>query len=383
VVADIEIGMGKSGRRSYGLEELRLLPDRRTRDMDGVDLSCQIDAYRLELPFLASAMDSVTSPATAVAIGQLGGLAVLDLEGLWTRHPDADDRLIELSELEGDKAVARMRELYAVPMDPDLVSQRIAEIHGAGVIAAGAVSPRHVASLAQTLLRAELDLVLIRGTVISAEHIGHHDDVLNLKQFVRELETPVIVGGCVSYQAALHLMRTGATGVLVGVDGGSTATTADVIGVGSSMATAIADVRAARMRHLDETGVYVQVIADGGFRTGGQIAKAVACGADAVMIGSALAGAHEAPGRGWHWSTSVVHPTLPQGRRVRVEQVAPLEQLLLGPAVDPDGRLNIFGGLRKAMATLGYDTIKELQKAEVMVVSEHDHRHGMVERPAS
>ncbi len=378
-MAEIEIGLGKSGRRSYGLDELRLLPDRRTRDIDSIDLSCQIDAYRLDLPFLASAMDSVTSPATAVAIGQLGGLAVLDLEGLWTRHPDADERLVELSELDGDKAVARMRELYSAPIDPDLVASRIHEIHEAGVIAAGAVSPRHVAAMAGTLLKAELDLVLIRGTVISAEHIGKSgSEVLNLKQFVRELETPVIVGGCVSYNAALHLMRTGATGVLVGVDGGSTASTTDVIGVGSGMATAIADVRAARMRHLDETGVYVQVIADGGFRTGGQIAKAVACGADAVMIGSALAQAFEAPGRGWHWSTSVVHPTLPQGRRVRVEQVAPLEQLLLGPAPEPDGRLNIFGGLRKAMATLGYESIKELQKADVMVVHDHQRGHGMV-----
>jgi IMP dehydrogenase len=247
--------------------------------------------------------------------------------------------------------------------------KRVAEIHAAGVVAAGAVSPRHVAQLSETLLRAELDLLLIRGTVISAEHVATGEDTLNLKQFVRELETPVILGGCVSYQAALHLMRTGAAGVLVGVDGGSTATTDDVIGVGSGMGTAIADVRAARMRHLDETGVYVHVIADGGFRTGGQIAKAMACGADAVMMGSALAAAHEAPGRGWHWPTSVVHPTLPQGKRVEVERIASLEQLLLGPASEPDGRLNIFGGLRKAMATLGYETIKELQKAEIMIAT--------------
>jgi IMP dehydrogenase len=368
---DIEIGMGKSGRRSYGLDELRLLPDRRTRNADLVDLSCQIDADRLELPFLASAMDSVTSPATAVAVGKLGGLSVLDLEGLWTRHHNADEHLNELSTLDDAEAVSRLRKLYETPTDPDLISDRIHEIHSAGVIAAGAVSPRHVAGLSKTLLRAELDLLLIRGTVISAEHVSADaDETLNLKQFVRELETPVILGGCVSYQAALHLMRTGAAGVLVGVDGGSTATTAEVIGVGSGMATAIADVRAARMRHLDETGVYVQLIADGGFRTGGQIAKAIACGADAVMMGSALAAAVEAPGRGWHWSPSVVHPTLPQGRRVKVEQLAPLEQLLLGPAELPDGRLNIFGGLRKAMATLGYESIKELQKAEVMIVSD-------------
>jgi IMP dehydrogenase len=368
-VADIEIGLGKTGRRAFGLEELRLLPGRRTTDADMVDLSWQIDAYRLDLPFLASAMDSVTSPSTAAAIGQLGGLAVLDLEGLWTRHDDAGDKLAELASLDADAAVARLRKLYESPTDPDLIVKRVAEIHEAGVIAAGAVSPRHVADLANTLLRAELDLLLIRGTVISAEHVATLEEApLNLKEFVRELETPVIVGGCVSYPAALHLMRTGAAGVLVGVDGGSTATTGDVIGIGSGMATAIADVRAARMRHLDETGVYVQVIADGGFRTGGQIAKAIACGADAVMMGSALAAAHEAPGRGWHWPASVVHPELPQGRRVAIEQIAPLEQLLLGPAPDPDGRLNIFGGLRKAIATVGYESIKELQKAEVMIV---------------
>jgi len=368
-MADIEIGMGKSGRRSYDLDDLLLLPGRRTRDGDLVDLSVDIDAYHLELPFLASAMDSVTSPSMAAAIGRLGGLAVLDLEGLWTRHVDAEEQLIELANLDEAKAVARLRKLYESPVDPDLIVSRIAEVHEAGVVAAGAVSPRHVATLAATLLKAELDLLLIRGTVISAEHVGRDDDTLNLKQFVRELETPVIVGGCVSYQAALHLMQTGAAGVLVGIDGGSTATTADVIGIGSGMATAIADVRAARMRHLDETGVYVQVIADGGFRTGGQIAKAIACGADAVMMGSALAAAYEAPGRGWHWPASVVHPTLPQGRRVAVEQIAPLEQLLLGPAEQPDGRLNIFGGLAKAMATLGYRSIKELQKAEVMIAA--------------
>ncbi|HET7721028.1 MAG TPA: GuaB3 family IMP dehydrogenase-related protein, partial [Acidimicrobiales bacterium] len=281
---------------------------------------------------------------------------------------DADERLVELSELDGDKAVARMRELYGAPIDPDLVASRIHEIHEAGVIAAGAVSPRHVAAMAGTLLKAELDLVLIRGTVISAEHIGKSgSEVLNLKQFVRELETPVIVGGCVSYNAALHLMRTGATGVLVGVDGGSTASTADVIGVGSGMATAIADVRAARMRHLDETGVYVQVIADGGMSKGGDIAKAIACGADAVMIGSPLAAAHEAPGRGYHWGMATVHPTLPRGARVRTGQAGTLKEILVGPAHENDGRLNLFGALRTSMATCGYETVKEFQKAEVMI----------------
>jgi IMP dehydrogenase len=360
--------MGKAARRAYDLDELVLLPGRRTRDADLVDLSWQIDAYRLELPFLASAMDSVTSPSTAVTIGKLGGLAVLDLEGLWTRHDNAEDLLIELAGLEGDAALARMRELYAAPLDPDLIRKRVAEIHAGGVLAAGAVSPKHVASLADLLLKAELDLLLIRGSVISAEHVTDGDS-LNLKEFVRELETPVIVGGCASYHAALHLMRTGAAGVLVGTDGGSTAAANRVIGVGSGMATAIADVRAARMRHLDETGVYVHVIADGGFVTGGQIAKAMACGADGVMLGSALAAAEEAPGRGWHWGNSVVHPTLPQANRVRVEPMGPLERLLLGPSEVADGRWNIFGALRQTLSALGYENLKDLQKAEVLIRS--------------
>lgn len=365
-MAQVDIGMGKSGRRAYGLDDLVLLPGRRTRDADGIDLSWQIDAYKLDLPFMASAMDSVVSPSTAIAVAKLGGLAILDLEGIWTRHDNPDELLADLARLDGGDALTRMKDLYAAPIRPELITKRIAEIHAGGVLAAGAVSPKHVVSMAPLLLKAELDLLVIRGTIISAEHVTEGES-LNLKEFVRELETPVIVGGCAGYQSALHLMRTGAAGVLVGVDSGSSAAAGDVTGVGSRMATAIADVRAARMRHLDETGVYVHVIADGGIRSGGQVAKAMACGADGVVLGSALAAAHEAPGRGWHWGSTAVHPTLPQGRRIQVEQIATLEQLLLGPATSADGRLNIFGALRQAMATLGYPNPKELQKAEVLV----------------
>ncbi|MEM7275122.1 MAG: GuaB3 family IMP dehydrogenase-related protein [Actinomycetota bacterium] len=367
-MAEIDIGMGKSARRAYGLDELVLLPGRRTRDADLVDLSWQIDAYRLELPFLATAMDSVTSPATAIAIGQLGGMAVLDLEGIWTRHEHADELLAELSAMDNEAALPRMKELYSAPIDPDLITKRVAEVHEGGVLAAGAVSPKHVAEMADQLLAAELDMIVIRGSVISAEHVTDGPS-LNLKEFVRELETPVIVGGCAGYQAALHLMRTGAAGVLVGVDGGRTASAGKVIGVGSGMATAIADVRAARMRHLDETGIYVHVIADGGFSSGGQIAKAMACGADGIMLGQALAAAHEAPGRGWHWGTTAIHPALPQGNRVQVDQIGSIEELLVGPARSADGRLNMFGALRQSLSTLGYQNLKELQKAEVLIRS--------------
>lgn len=366
-MAEIEIGLGKSGRRGFSLDQLALIPSRRTRDLDKVDLSWQIDAYRFELPFLASPMDSVVSPDRAIEIDQLGGAGVLDLEGLWARHEDPSDALAEIATLDHDAAQARLRELYTAPVDHDLVTQRIKAIHAAGAYAAGSVSPKRVVEMAKTLLAAELDLLVIQGTVISAEHVSDGDP-LNLKRFVRELETPVIVGGCASYQAALHLMRTGAAGVLVGVDGGRAATTHSVTGVGSPMATAIADVRAARMRHLDETGVYVHVIADGGMRSGGDIAKAVACGADAVMLGSALAAADGAPGGRWHWGRTAVHPDLPQGRLVQLDAAGSLSEVLNGPSMQSDGSANIFGSLRQAMATLGYETVKELQKAELIVV---------------
>ena len=361
--------MGKAGRRAFGLDELLLLPGRRTRDDALVDLSWQIDAFSMDLPFMSAGMDSVTSPETAVTIDQLGGLPTLNLEGLWARHLNAEELLAELAELPGDKGLPRLRELYKSPIDADLLVDVIRHLKEQGVTIAGAVSPKHTVAMSDILSKVELDLLVIRGSVISAEHVTATDDALNLKSFVRELETPVIVGGCASYQAGLHLMRTGAAGVLVGVDSGSTATTGQVTGLGSKTATALADVRAARMRHLDETGVYVHVIADGGLRTGGQIAKAVACGADAVVLGRPLAGSKEAPGQGWHWDNAAVHPELPQGRRIQVDRNSTLRELLLGPSELPDGTLNIFGALRHSMATLGYESVKELQKAEILVTN--------------
>jgi len=260
-----------------------------------------------------------------------------------------------------------MQELYQAPLDPDLVTQRIAEIKAAGVVSVASVTPQRTKALAPAILAAELDMLVIQGTVVSAEHVSETVEPLNLKQFVRELEIPVIVGGCASYQAALHLMRTGAAGVLVGVGPGHACTTRGVLGIGVPQATAIADARAARMRHLDETGVYVHVIADGGMATGGDIAKAIVCGADAVMVGSPLAAASEAPGRGYHWGMATFHPTLPRGARVQTSVRGTMEEVLLGPAHENDGRLNLFGALRTSMATCGYKNLKDFQKAEMMV----------------
>jgi len=367
MVAEVEIGIGKSGRRAYGFDDIAIVPSRRTRDPEDVDISWELDAFSFELPLMASAMDGVVSPATAIEIGRLGGAAVLNLEGLWTRYEDPEPLFEEIAELEDDKATARMQQIYAEPIRLELVTKRIREIKDGGAISCASITPQRVERFTPAILEAELDLLVIQGTVVSAEHVSKTGEPLNLKKFIREFDIPVIVGGCASYQAALHLMRTGAVGILVGVGPGNACTTRGVLGLGVPQATAIADAAGARMRHLDETGVYVQVIADGGMSRGGDIAKAIACGADAVMIGSPLTSAREAPGRGNHWGMATFHPTLPRGARVSTRIRGSLQEILIGPAHENDGRLNLFGALRTSMATCGYESVKEFQKAEVMV----------------
>jgi IMP dehydrogenase len=364
---DVEIGIGKVGRRAWGFDDIAIVPSRRTRDPDDVDISWQVDAYTFDLPFLGAAMDSAISPATAVQIGRLGGVGVLNLEGLWTRYADPEPILEEIAALPADKATRRMQEIYLEPIDPDLITERIAEMKQSGVVTAASLTPQRVAEYAPMTVKAGLDLLVIQGTVVSAEHVSTRSEPLNLKDFIAGFDLPVIVGGCASFSTALHLMRTGAVGVLVGVGPGAACTTRGVLGVGVPQATAIADAAGARIRYLDETGRYVHVIADGGMRTGGDIAKAIACGADAVMLGSPIAAATEAPGRGFHWGMATFHPTLPRGARVEVGDLGTLEEILVGPAHENDGRRNLFGGLRVSMATTGYADLKEFQKAEVMV----------------
>jgi len=364
---EIEIGIGKSGRQAYGFDDIAIVPSRRTRDPDDVDISWQLDAFKFPLPMMGSAMDSAISPATAVTIGKLGGLAVLNLEGLWTRYEDPQPYFDEIAELTKEKATLRMQEIYLEPVNPDLIGQRVAEVKAAGVVTAGSLTPQRVRSWAPNALKAGLEILVIQGTVVSAEHVSSREEPLNLKEYIANCEVPVIVGGCASYSTALHLMRTGAVGVLVGVGPGAACTTRGVLGVGVPQATAIADAAGARIRYLDETGRYVHVIADGGMRTGGDVAKAIACGADAVMIGSPLASASEAPGRGYHWGMATFHPTLPRGARVEVGDRGTLAEILVGPAHENDGRLNLFGALTVSMATTGYSDVKEFQKAEVMI----------------
>jgi IMP dehydrogenase len=362
-----EIGIGKTARRAYGFDEVAIVPSRRTRDPDDVDISWEVDAYRFGLPMMASAMDASVSPQTAILVGQLGGLACLNLEGLWTRYEDPEAIYEEIAGLSDEKATRRMQELYKETVRPELLGRRIEEIKAGGVVSCASLTPQRVERFAPIVLEAGLDILVIQGTVVSAEHVSTHTEPLNLKEFIAGFDLPVIVGGCASYSTALHLMRTGAVGVLVGVGPGNACTTRGVLGVGVPQATAIADAAAARREHLHETGRYCHVIADGGMRTGGDIAKAIACGADAVMIGSPLTRAYEAPGRGYHWGMATFHPTLPRGARVKTQQVASMEEILVGPAHENDGTFNLFGALATSMATTGYATIKEFQKAELVV----------------
>jgi IMP dehydrogenase len=364
---EVEIGRGKKGRRAYGFDDIAIVPSRRTRDPDDIDITWTLGPYRFELPLLASAMDGVVSPRTAGILGKLGGLAVLNLEGIFTRYEDAEEQLERISQLPPDHATAEMQAIYREPVKPELIARRIEEIKEQGVVCAASLTPQRVRDYYEIAVEAGLDILVIQGTVISAEHVSTTSEPLNLKQFIKEVPLPVVVGGCASYSTGLHLMRTGAVAVLVGVGPGAACTTRGVLGIGVPQATAIADVAAARSQHMLETGDYVKVIADGGMRNGGDISKAFACGADAAMIGSPLARAYEAPGRGFHWGMATFHPSLPRGARVKTTQNGTLEQIVLGPAHENDGTFNLMGSLRTSMATCGYEDIPSFHRAEVMV----------------
>jgi IMP dehydrogenase len=365
----VEIGMGKTARRGYHLDDLALVPSRRTRGSADVSIAWQIDAHRFDLPLMVAPTDAVVSPTTAALVDKLGGLAVLNGEGLWARYDDPEPVLAELASSAEPPTQQRLREVYAQPVKPDLLAARIEDVRATGARTAVRLSPQHTLVFANTVIDAGADILVIQGTVISAEHVAVGREPLNLKTFIADLDVPVVVGGCGSYQAALHLMRTGAAGVIVGYGAHRGSTTPRLLGIDVPLATALVDAAAARRDYLDETGGrYVHLVAYGDVTSGGDAAKAIACGADAVMLGEPLAGAIEAPGGGRYWDPTVSHPKLP---RSTVEQVAypderaPLSELLVGPTADPSGARNIFGALRRAMAKCGYSSVKEFQKVEL------------------
>ncbi|WP_152362983.1 GuaB3 family IMP dehydrogenase-related protein [Microlunatus speluncae] len=365
----IDIGRSKRAEQAYAFDDIAIVPSRRTRGEEEVSLAWRIDANTFEHPLIAAPMDSIMSPETAIAVGRMGGLGVLNLEGLWTRYDDPLPLLEEIAAITDPiQATRRMQEIYAAEIKQELILARVAQIKEAGVPAAGALSPQNTAEYAKAVVESGVDYFVIRGTTVSAEHVSTTSQPLNLKQFIYELDVPVIVGGCATYHSALHLMRTGAAGVLVGFGGGAAYTTRSVLGIAVPMASAVSDVAEARRDYLDESGGrYVHVIADGSVGRSGDIAKAIACGADAVMVGSPLAKAQEAPGRGFHWGAEAWHPTLPRGERARFDTVGTLEQILLGPSTVPDGTMNLVGALRRAMATTGYTELKEFQRVEVVL----------------
>ena len=364
---ELEIGRGKKGRQAYGFDDIAIVPSRRTRDPDDVDISWSLGPYRFELPLLAAAMDGVVSPPPRPRSGGWAGSRYSTSRGSGpaTRMPRSSSS--GSPRRRPEVATSTMQEIYQEPVKPELIARRVEEVKAEGVVAAGSLTPQRVASHYELALEAGLDILVIQGTVISAEHVSSKSEPLNLKKFIAEVPVPCIVGGCASFATGLHLMRTGAVGVLAGVGPGAACTTRGVLGIGVPQATAIADVAAARSQHMLETGEYCNVIADGGMRTGGDVSKAIACGADAVMIGSPLARAKEAPGRGFHWGMATFHPSLPRGTRVATAQDGTLEEILLGPAQENDGTFNLMGALRTSMATCGYEDIRDFQRAEVMV----------------
>ena len=365
---EVEIGRSKRALRAYSFDDIALVPARRTRDTSEVRVGWQIDAYHVDLPVMASPMDSVMSPETAIMVGRLGGIGVLDLEGLWTRYEDPSDALERIRRADPSRATSVLQEVYRAPVRPELITERLTQIRASGVVVAGRLSPAQTQRHWRTVVEAGVDLMVIRGSFVSAEHVSGAVEPLNLKRFIYELDVPVVVGGVTTYTAALHLMRTGAAGVLVGQGGGASSSVRQVLGLHMPMATAVADVAGARRDYLDESGGrYVHVIADGSVGNSGDVVKAIACGADAVMLGAALARAEEAPGGGYHWGAEARHERLPRGFRSYVGTVGTMAEILNGPSDRADGTLNIMGALRRTLATTGYADVKELQRVEIVL----------------
>lgn len=365
---DIQIGRGKTARRAYGFDEIALSPGQRTLDPKLADTRWTIGGIEREIPIIASAMDGVVDVGMAVKLSQLGALGVLNLEGIQTRYEDPNPILDRIAAVGTTEFVPLMQELYSQPIKPELIEKRIQEIKAQGGIAAVSATPAGASQFGQIAAKAGAELFFIQATVVSTAHLSPESiDPLDLAKFCEEMPIPVILGNCVTYEVTLNLMKAGAAAILVGIGPGAACTSRGVLGVGVPQATAVADCAAARDDFQRETGKYVPVIADGGLITGGDICKCIACGADAVMIGSPFARAKEAPGRGFHWGMATPSPVLPRGTRIRVGTTGSLEQILRGPAQLDDGTHNLLGALQTSMGTLGAKDIKEMQQVDVVI----------------
>lgn len=367
-MSDVIIGRGKPTRRTYGFDEVALVPGSVTLDLELTDITTRIASHELAIPILASAMDSVVDVNFATHMGAAGGLAVLNLQGLQTRYEDPSKAYEQVVGCDNNTFVEVMQKLYAQPVSEDLIAKRVKEIKKAGVLAAASVTPNMATHYGEAAVEAGLDILVVQSTVTGVEHKAVSGNaILDLKALCESMKVPVIVGNCVTYDTAYRLLETGVAGILVGVGPGAACTSRSVLGIGVPMATAIADCSAACRDFESRTGMKVTMIADGGMVVGGDVCKAIACGADAVMIGSPLAKAKEAPGRDYHWGMATPSPVLPRGTRIKVGTTGTLQEILFGPARIDDGTQNLTGALRTSMSTLGAANLKELQEVEVII----------------
>tara|TARA_Y100001968_G_C19447072_1_gene766010 strand:- start:102 stop:1265 length:1164 start_codon:yes stop_codon:yes gene_type:complete len=365
---NIEIGLNKKVRRAFGIDEIALVPGKRTLDYNLTNTSWEIGNIQREIPIIASAMDSVVDVNTAIELSRLGALGVLNMEGIQTRYEEPEHVLNQISSVDNNEFVPLMQDIYKEPIKKDLIIRRIKEIKSGGGIAALSGTPQAAIKFKDTLIDANPDLFFLQGTVVSTEHIGKDgQSTLDIKDLCRTLNIPVIAGNCVTYEVARDLMEAGVSGLMVGIGPGAACTSRGVLGIGIPQATAISDCSTARDNFFKDTGKYVPIIGDGGIVTGGDICKCIACGADAVMIGSPIARAFGAPGRGFHWGMATPSPVLPRGTRIKVGSSGSLERIIKGPALLDDGTHNLIGAIRTSMSTLGAKNIKEMQSVEIVV----------------
>ena len=357
----------KEIRQAYGYEEIAIVPGDVTINPDQTNIDLEIGHLRFAIPVLASAMDAVVSPAFAVRMGQAGGLGVLNLEGLYTRYEDAQGVIDQIAEAPAEYTTELLQKLYSAPIREDLIGKRVQEINGAGCTCAVSITPQNTKRLSPIAVEAGADLLVVQSTVTTARHISKSYYGLIFSELSEQVSVPVIVGNCVTYSAALELMETGIDGILVGVGPGAACTTREVVGVGVPQVTATLDCAAAREEHLRRTGKYVAVITDGGIRTGGDLCKSIAAGADGVMLGTPFAQTQEAPGKGFNWGMATPHPALPRGTRINAGTKGTLEQVLFGPTSRTDGTQNLIGALRVCMGMCGAFTIRDLHRAELVI----------------
>ena len=364
----IEIGLNKKVRRAYGIDEIALVPGSRTLDFDLTDTSWELGNIRREIPIIASAMDSVVDVKTAIELSNLGALGVLNMEGIQTRYENPEVILKEIASVGKNEFVPLMQKIYREPIKTDLIIKRVKEIKDCGGIAALSGTPQAAIKYKNILIESQPDLFFLQGTVVSTEHLGvGGQETLDIQDLCKSLQVPVIAGNCVTYEVAKLLMNAGVSGLMVGIGPGAACTSRGVLGIGIPQATSISDCSLARDEFYKETGVYVPIIGDGGIVTGGDICKCLACGADAVMIGSPIAKAANAPGNGFHWGMATPSPVLPRGTRIQVGSTGSLERIIKGPALLDDGTHNLLGAIKTSMSTLGAKNIKEMQNVEIVI----------------